>query len=326
MTPATGPVAAAGAVCRLPGQHLRGVTFTVARPLTARDAKKGVTLDVEVHDGPQVVRSGRYMGSTVAAGTTLTVAVAGEGLPTTGDLVTSIAATGAAQPLYVGGRAGAVNCAPVRPTADGLRLVFADAGSIIYQRLTALPRVRWASAATVIGSAPARVAALESGVPGDAVVLDSAGPRPAGRPATVSLQPDDDDTITARVAAPAGGYLVVADAHQQPGWSATVAGRRTDLVPADDAMAAVFVPAGSHTVTVSYSTPGQTAGLALSLAGLLALLAVLASPRWLPAIAARGSHRRGRSRRTHRRRRLGRADRPPADRSGPGPGTDGGPP
>jgi hypothetical protein len=279
---ADGAVSApAGSIsCQIPGQAIRGVTFEVAKGLSETTGS-GVTLAVTVRTATGTITSGRYMGTSVAAGSPVTVAVAGESLaPADGPLEVSIRAQGAAQPLKLATSAGAAACAPVLPTADGLRLVFADSGSIVYQRLTSLPRIRWASEAVALPSPVARVAALEQGIPGGEVVLDSTGQVPSGQPATVSVLTDADDTISARVSARGGGYLVVADALQQPGWAVTVDGRRAAMVAADDAMAAVYVPAGVHTVRFHYSTPGQTSGLVLSVIGVVVMVALVVAPRW----------------------------------------------
>jgi hypothetical protein len=186
--------------------------------------------------------------------------------------------SGAVQPLELATSGGAVECEPVRPEADGLRLVFADSGSVVYQRLTAEPRIRWASSDSVVRSGPAQVAALQAGLPADQVVLDQPGPTAAGQPAAVSVGTDQDDRISVQVDARGAGYLVVADAMQQPGWSATVDGHRVAPVPADHAMVAVYIPAGHHAVALSYATPAQKPGLVLSLVGVVLLLVVAAPP------------------------------------------------
>ena len=95
---------------------------------------------------------------------------------------------------------------------------------------------------------------------------------PDGR-ARITLQGDDPNRTVAKVDATAGGWVVVADSLQRPGWTATVDGEHTDLVAADDAGAAVWVPAGEHTVALQYAVPGARTGYLLS--GATVVLAVL---------------------------------------------------
>jgi hypothetical protein len=271
----------AGAVdCSLSSQPVRGITFALSGPLTSTGTKSDVTLDLLLRDGPITLTSGAYLGRGLPSGSQVTIPVAGESLPVgNGPMTVSLRARGAREPLAVAARSGAAVCAPVLPVSDGLRLVFADAGSVIYQRMTALPRIRWASRTVTLEDPGARVAALKGGLPSDEVILNSRGPGASGQPATVGILDDSDGAIAARVAARGGGYLVVADAMQQQGWSVTLDGRKAALVPVDNAMVAVYVPAGAHTVRFSYSTPGQEAGLVVSTVALLVLLAVVIAPR-----------------------------------------------
>jgi hypothetical protein len=64
-----------------------------------------------------------------------------------------------------------------------------------------------------------------------------------------------------------------------PGWSATVDGVPAPLLKANSVMRAVPVPAGSHSVELSYSPPGLVAGAVLSLLGLCGILALLLAAR-----------------------------------------------
>ena len=97
----------------------------------------------------------------------------------------------------------------------------------------------------------------------------------SGRPATVSVTTDDGDTIATRVTAAGVGYLVVADAMQQPGWSVTVDGKDAALVRADHGMVAVAVAAGPHVVEFHYRAPGQRTGFVVSVLATAALLVIV---------------------------------------------------
>ncbi len=89
------------------------------------------------------------------------------------------------------------------------------------------------------------------------------------------------DRVTVSVELEASGYLVLADLYH-PGWKATVDGEAIEILPADLALRAVPLDAGSHVVEFSYECPGQKAGLTVSLAALIALLISA-------AVARRGS-------------------------------------
>ena len=173
---------------------------------------------------------------------------------------------------------------PRRPAAsvvlgedDSLRLVFAD-GATIYQRMNALPRIRWATHGTVIPDPAKRIFALSQGVAPDAVVLSGKGPRGSGRSARVRILQDGDDEIRVSVVASGQGYVVIADAIQH-GWEARMDGRAVVLRAADHAGVAVLVPVGRHRVTLRYAPPGWKPGLAVSAISVVLLLGLAL---WLP--------------------------------------------
>ncbi len=56
-----------------------------------------------------------------------------------------------------------------------------------------------------------------------------------------------------------------------PGWEASVDGAAAILVPTDEALMGVFVPAGSHELTVQFHSTWFRTGVSLSLAGTIAL-------------------------------------------------------
>ena len=201
------------------------------------------------------------------------------------------------QPLAVAALGGSPSLATVTDPGDGLKLVYAGS-SVIYQRLNALPRIRWADSSVVVPDATSRVSLLASGMlDTSTVVLNSgaalaapavlAGPgadplppplRRLGAPAADSSSAnatvatagatqspaerrgDGDqrrqDSVGALVNSPAPGYLVVADS-DQVGWSATVDGKAARLVPADQGLVAVSVPAGHAHGEAALQVAGQ---------------------------------------------------------------------
>ncbi len=167
----------------------------------------------------------------------------------------------------------------VRSLDDGLRLVHAGS-SVVYERATALPRIRWASGAVVEPDPAARVTLLASGAaPAGAVVLDGPGPAGPTGPADVQVVTDGFDEIAVDVDAAGAGYLVVADALQN-GWSAHVDGEPAELRAADHGVVAVAVPAGTHTVSLSYDVASGGPGAWVSISTASALLGVLLAARY----------------------------------------------
>ncbi len=275
--PATATATSASpASCLLPAGAIRGVTVELAQTLYASDIQTGMTINVRLSAGGRTVSSGRFLGSGVPAGVPISVAAAAEDLPKGQPVTAQIYAAGAAGPLALTASAdGKASCAPVLATHDGLKVAFAEPGAIVYQRLTAQPRIRWASSSTVIADSTQQLVALESNsVPTGEVVLDAPGPAAGGKPAKVSVLTDSGQTISADVDASGAGYLVIADALQEAGWSVQVDGKPAKLLPADHALVAVAVPSGAHHVTLRYHAPGQLVGAALSGVAIVLLFGV----------------------------------------------------
>jgi len=275
--------------CTLPPGPLRGVSIFVANAWVASNPNAGETISVTLSAGGRTLSSGRFLAG-VPANTGIAIATAAGDFPTDVPVTVTVSGAGSAQPLVLSANKNMIDCAAVRPADDGLNLVFADSGSIIYQRLTALPRIRWDTSTVVVGDADARVGdgkiddprltAMANGLPAGAVLLDSAGPSPSGQPATIDVRIDGSDRITADVNAAGSGYLVVADAMQDKGWTVTIDGTKSKIVNADDAMVGVFVPAGQHRVSFSYRAPGQLAGAALTLIALVIMLSISLGARF----------------------------------------------
>jgi len=266
-------IASGSASCTIPGGPVRGVSLLVARS-GAVSGQNGMNVFVTLRDGSRVIRSGRFDTDDVTAGETFPVAIAGEDLPDGGTSTITVSSSGVAGGLSLASVNGALACAPVTPIADGLKLVYADPGAIIYQRLTAMPRIRWSSRAIVIPNQTEQVDALAKGVPQDTVVLSAPASAGSGAPGTVAVLEDDGDQISARTTSSGMGYLTVADAMQQDGWSVSVDGKSAALLAADGAMAAVAVPAGSHVVTFTYHAPGQLSGAVLTFLAFVAIVAI----------------------------------------------------
>lgn len=179
--------------------------------------------------------------------------------------------------MPVRGSGGVPEAVLVRPVDDDLRIVDAG-GATVYERLTALPRIRWASSSVVEPDELAAARLLSSGGAPE-VVLSAPGPQPSGLPAAVDVLADGGDTIEVVVEADGAGYLVVADALQDR-WTARLDGDAVELRAADVGLVAVAVPAGRHVVRLDYEPPAGGAGYLVSgLAG-AGLLGLAVTDRW----------------------------------------------
>jgi hypothetical protein len=265
--PASGPLRAVAVV-----------PDTVVPPGIASNPKAAIDVVIRDAAGRQVAKATRLTAG-MRHGGLFEVAVPGEAVPD-GTRLTATLTLRAPAPLtiWTGNGGGGPVIGDVTSNPDGLRLVYAGS-SVIYQRMNALPRIRWASAADVVPGERQRVALLASGsLPDSTVVLNEPGPATAGRPGAVRVDEDGTDTISTTVNAQGAGYLVVADA-DQVGWAATVDGAAADLVPADQGLVAVHVPAGRHTVVLHYALPRAHLAAWVS-AGVAVVLILLALGDW----------------------------------------------
>lgn len=114
---------------------------------------------------------------------------------------------------------------------------------------------------------PGERVVVERTEPGAAALARSSG---AGGRARVVRETDATVTLDATLRRPG---LVVLDDSLEQGWSATVDGRPAQVVRTDDVMRGVAAPAGRHRIVWSYAVPGLAVGFALSLIGLVLLLA-----------------------------------------------------
>jgi len=92
-----------------------------------------------------------------------------------------------------------------------------------------------------------------------------------GRARVCRIVASEDNRVTILNESPESGFLVLADIYY-PGWKVTVDGEDRPLLNADAIFRAVYVEAGTHTVTFSYDPVSGKQGLGLSLLVVLQLL------------------------------------------------------
>jgi hypothetical protein len=274
---------------RVPAAALRGVGPVLSRALV-RPPDRFARLDVEVlrADGSVLASSSRRFGNGWRAAPFLVAVPAEDASTVDGTVRVRMTLHAAGTTLAIAATAGgAPVLTEITGRDDGLKLAFADAGAVLYERENALPRIRWASQAVVESDPAARIRGIAAGLPASTVMLDTPGPSAAGQPATVDVQEDSGDTIRARVTARGAGYLVVADALQKD-WTVTVDGRSATLRNADHALVAVDVPTGTHEIRLAYAPAGRPLGTVLAGLGALVLVGLLVVDR----LRRRGRHRR----------------------------------
>jgi hypothetical protein len=167
---------------------------------------------------------------------------------------------------------------PQNPRAE-LLLRFDTHSSLdygLYRLKNALPRAYFATHVIEVASADearSRLLETRAGLQ-DSVILESVKPlRPApSRGGQVKIVGYESNRVLCQVQSHSPGYLVLLDSYY-PGWNATVDGRQTDILRANYAFRAVFVPAGSHRVEFRFAPRTFYAGVAITLA--TALMAVL---------------------------------------------------
>lgn len=146
----------------------------------------------------------------------------------------------------------------------------------LYSLKDALPRAYFATRVIRVASeaeALNRLAETNNNGLLGSVILESAGEPLGQAPATggqVEIARYENNRVSCRVEAHSDGYLVLLDSYY-PGWHATVDGREADILRANFAFRAVFIPAGQHTVEFRFTPRTFYAGLALTLStGLIA--------------------------------------------------------
>jgi hypothetical protein len=265
--------------------QLRAVGVTFAAPLTV-DGAPYAALRVDVlGPGGKVIASGtrRILGD-LPAGAGLSVPVTDTGSATS--LRLRITLQDGTHAATLAAHGGVPALSTITGADDGLSIVLAN-GATVYKRSTALPRIRWAGTVrTVPVAQQTSVLSTTPATAGSVVLAPGTPGHGAGQPATVHVLADKATEVSATVDAQGSGYLVVADA-EVPGWHATVDGRSVPLVTADHALHAVPVPVGQHTVTLTFRTPGSSAGIVITLVSL-----VVYATGWVAVVLSRRRRRR----------------------------------
>ena len=255
------------------GGGLRAVGVVLAEPFAPSDPWASIEVVARDARGAELARTQRRFFAGAAAGP-FNLALPEVAAAATAGFDVTLSAD---RPLVLAATAGVPDAALVRAADDGLRLAYSG-GAVVYERLTALPRIRWASRALVETDPDRALRRVLAGTSPE-LVLSAPGPAASGAPAEVRVVEDSGDVIEVAVDADGPGYLVVADGLQDR-WSARLDGREVLLRDADVGYVAVEVPAGEHRVRLSYEEPFGGIGLAVTAGALGALAAVAGLARW----------------------------------------------
>jgi hypothetical protein len=174
-----------------------------------------------------------------------------------------------------------------RPPGAGFTAVHREGDLITYAMQYGLPPA-WAVRDVRPATSAQQALQLTTGLqqPGSTVVLEGAPNLIVGGTGTALSQQETwqrtapgDLALTATTSNNA--ILVVSEPYVR-GWTATLDGRPTPLYPADAALIALALPAGTHSIALQYHQPGLEAGLILAAFALLLALATFAWQRLGP--------------------------------------------
>lgn len=158
------------------------------------------------------------------------------------------------------------------PEADGLKRSYVGLDGAVYDNTVARPRVfvpeRVETKADPAASRDAMMAATFD--PRTHATVEEDGVTAGAGQAT--LVRDEFSEVEVRAEMEREGLLVLTESLRD-GWSVSIDGREADPVRVDTVLRGVVVPAGSHTVTWSYATPGLRVGAVLSLLGFAGICA-----------------------------------------------------
>jgi hypothetical protein len=178
------------------------------------------------------------------------------------------------------------------PTGDplrlpGLRLAYEGPDARVYSNANALPRVFLVDRQrTVEGEDAALAAVTDPSVDKRAVAITEEpieglpASAPSGSAGSARLTKYGRDEAVAEVDAARPSLLVLTDVYF-PGWKAKVDGREVDVERVDYLLRGVRVPAGAHTVKLTYEPASWRVGWIVSVLALIAIAGLaLLGRRW----------------------------------------------
>jgi hypothetical protein len=152
--------------------------------------------------------------------------------------------------------------------------------SRLYEDLCFIPRTYVAGNSLFSADSQAtldRLASQDFDAPNTVILAAPEGSAPAvggeGSAGQVEIVHRDPSSITLRAQLSRPGYVVLLERYDAS-WEATIDGRETTVLRANQIFRAVFADAGRHEIRFEYRQRGLRAGLAISLVTLAALIAL----------------------------------------------------
>jgi len=179
--------------------------------------------------------------------------------------------------------------ASVEPTglsSGQLREVYRNSFVRIYENLRYLPRAYVVHQVKIVSDGAQILQTLTSLSfdPGSQVIIEEVPP--VELPENTSALADrvqivryQSQQVDIRAELAENGFLFLSDAYY-PGWRAFVNGEETKIYRANYAFRTVYLPAGEHVVKFVYTPAGFKAGLAVTAAGLVLILALFVAAGW----------------------------------------------
>lgn len=229
-------------------------------------------LQAQLRDAAGAVIADGFISGQYGPGQWKSIPVPGSGAIPSGSSITLI---NQGSPVRLRGTGAAPAVAVTVGAGDDLRLRYADQYGTLWQRTTALPRVRWASQVRHLPDEAGQLTALaDPTFPRTAITVRQAVPAPSGAVAEIAVLQDSGDRIRMSINARGAGYVYVADS-LAGNWQATVDGHQSDIIPADVVGSAIAVPAGAHEIVLAYrGSKLLPAGIVSAGALLLAVFAI----------------------------------------------------
>jgi hypothetical protein len=132
-------------------------------------------------------------------------------------------------------------------------------------RVSGPPRVQF------VADRKAALAALATLDPAQSAVVEAAPRSLTPAVQSIKITAYTGDSYNIRYTASSDSLIRIAVPYY-PGWSADVDGAEATLVPVDEALMGVFVPSGSHELTLQFQPHWFRMGVALSAAGIIAVV------------------------------------------------------
>lgn len=160
---------------------------------------------------------------------------------------------------------------------QGYTEVFSQDGQRAYRNDDVLPKAFFVDSATTVGSPQQAVDQMKPGThfdPATNAIVETSDQLVASTDSTasVTLTSYDAKTIELETSSGAEGFLVLSEIYYPAGWEATIDGEPTQIYKTDFVLRGLQVPAGDHSITMTFEPASNIWGLRLAWMGHILLL------------------------------------------------------